>query len=377
MKNTNGLILKQADTPGVLKDFIRLPYSLYKNNRYWVPPLISEEKRAFNPRRNVFLEKNPVVFYVCYKDNQPVGRIAGIINKQHNEYHNDKTGFFGFFECIDDENVSGSLFSAAQEWLKKQGADSLRGPTNFTINETAGLLIDGFEEIPFILMPYNHHYYEKLYRKSGLDIVMRFFAYELTDDTIRFPSFLDKLEKRLEENEIHIRPLDFNNMHAEFETVIDLFNHSWKENWGFVPYSIEEAVVEFKKMKPFARPELILIAEQRGKAAGFAMALPDINQALKPLNGKLFPFNWLKLMRNIKKIDRIRVLLMGVLKEYRSKGIDLMFYKKIVENSVRNNFHRAELSWILENNTMMNRVLRHINAKKNKIYGIFERKVTG
>jgi hypothetical protein len=309
---------------------------------------------------------------VCYKDNIPVGRIAAIINKDHNAFHHDKAAFFGFFECIDDEIAAQRLFLAASKWVEAQGADSLRGPTNYSVNSIAGLLIDGFDDPPFILMTYNPPYYEKLYRESGFDIAMRFFAYIVTRDTIRFPSFIEKLEERLEEQEITIRHADFNDLENELDIVLGIFNSTWNENWGFVPFSVEEATREFKKIKPFLNKELVLIAEHKGKPAGFIMGLPDFNQALLPLNGRLFPFNWIKLFRNIKKIDRIRVVLMGVKKEYRQKGIDMMLYKKIMDNT---NYQRAELSWILENNTMMNRVLQHINAKKSKIYAIFEKKL--
>jgi GNAT superfamily N-acetyltransferase len=375
MKNSNHLIIREANQRRVLKDFIRLPYRLYKDNPYWTAPLLAEEKRTFNPKHNAFLRKNPVVFYVCYKNNRPVGRIAGIINKNHNDFHKDRTGFFGFFESIDDEAAAGLLFRAAVEWLKKQGVDALRGPTNFSINDISGLLLDGFEEPPFILMPYNAPYYERLYRRNGFDIAMRFFAYDVARDTIRFPGFVHRLEKRLEERDIKIRHLRVNELEKEFRILLGIFNESWNENWGFVPFPIDEAVVEFTRIKPFVKEDLILIAEHEGKAVGFALALPDINQVLRPLKGRLLPFNWLKLLLNLRKINRIRVVLMGVLKEHRSKGIDLMFYKKIVDNSLRHGYHRAELSWILESNLMMNRVLGHINARRSKVYAIFEKKL--
>jgi GNAT superfamily N-acetyltransferase len=375
MKNSDNLIIREANQRDVLMDFIRLPYRLYKNNHNWVAPLTFEEKRNLTAKHNPFLRKNLVVLYVCYNDNRPVGRIAGIINKVHNDVHKDKTGFFGFFESTNDEAVAERLFRSAVEWAKKQGADTLRGPTNFSLNDVAGLLLEGFEEPPFVLMPYNPSYYEKLYRKNGFDMVMRFFAYDVNQDTIRFPNFVNRMEKRLEERNIIIREINFKEMGKEFGILIDLFNKSWNENWGFIPFSFDEAVGEFSKVKAFAKPDLILIAENKGEPVGFALALPDINQALKPLKGRLLPFNWVRLMRNIKKINQIRVVLMGVLKEHRNNGIDLMFYKKIVENSRRHNYYRAELSWILENNRMMNRVLEHINAQKNKVYGIFEKKI--
>jgi GNAT superfamily N-acetyltransferase len=375
--NEDTFVIKEANQheSRVLKDFIRFPYWLYKENPYWVPPLLGEEKRFLSKKHNPFLKNNPVVFYVCYRGKTPVGRIAGIINKEHNNYHEDKTAFFGFFEAIDDERAAERLFQAVTQWVKEKGADALRGPTNFTINDVSALLLDGFDETPFLMMPYNPSYYEELYRKNGFDIAMRFFAYEVTQDTIKFPNLLDRLDKRLKNDDIQIRNLSFKTFDKDFRVIVDIFNRAWDHNWGFTPISYEEALEEFKKVKVFVKPDLILIAEHKGEPAGFALALPDINQVLKPLRGRLFPINWIKLLWNLKKINRIRVALMGVLEEYRSKGIDLMFYKKIVDNSLHHDYYKAELSWILENNRMMNRVLQHINAKRSKVYAIFEKKL--
>jgi GNAT superfamily N-acetyltransferase len=374
---TGSFVIKEADghQPRILKDFILLPYRLYKDNPYWVAPLLSEEKLFLSRKHNPFLQRNPVVYYVCYRGETPVGRVAGIINQEHNRLHNDHTAFFGFFESIEDDDVARLLFEAVGQWVNGKGAEVLRGPTNFTLNDVSGLLLEGFTEPPFIMMPYNPSYYERLYRDNGFDIVMRFFAYDVTDDTIRFPDLFDRLEERLAENDIQIRNFDFNRFERDFKIVVEVFNQAWQENWGFTPISSAEALEDFRKVRSFAKPDLIFIAEHKGEPAGFVLALPDVNQALKPLKGRLLPFNWLRLLRGIKKINQIRVVLMGVSKKYRSKGIDLMFYKKVVDNALRHQYRRAELSWILENNQMMNRVLNHINAKKNKIYGIFEKNI--
>ena len=208
---TGSLVIKEAngDNPRVLKDFILLPYRLYQDNPYWVAPLLSEEKRFLSQTHNPFLKRNPVIYYVCYRGKIPVGRIAGIINNEHNKVQNEQTAFFGFFESIQDSEVARLLFQAASQWAKARGAEVLRGPTNFTLNDVSGLLIEGFAEPPFIMMPYNPSYYETLYRENGFDIVMRFFAYDVTDTTIQFPAYLNRLEERLSVNDIQIRNFDF------------------------------------------------------------------------------------------------------------------------------------------------------------------------
>jgi hypothetical protein len=372
-QHLESLVIKEVNCRDLYRDFVQLPYRLYKDNPWWVPQLISEEKTMTNLKKHPFVKRNIVVFYVCYKNGEAVGRIAGIINKNHSERHQDGAAFFGFFESIHDRSVSDALFNSVLAWVKDHGATSLRGPTSYSLNDVSGMLIEGFESSPYILMPYNPPYYESLYRSFGFDVAMRFFAYEVTADTIRFPDFIQRLERRLQENDITIRYLDFNNLKRDSAIIVDLFNSTWKQNWGFTPITYTEALEDFRKVKAIAKKDLIFIAEHKGQPIGFSLALPDVNQALKPLNGRLLPFNWLKLLRNIKKINRIRVLLMGVKDTFRNRGVDLMFYKKIVENSANHNYHTAELSWILENNQMMNRVLNHINAKKSKTYAIFEK----
>ncbi len=357
------------------KDFIYFPYKLYEGDTNWVAPLISEERKFYDSRCNFFLKKNPVALFVCYADDEPVGRISSIINEEHLRYHSDKTAFFGSFECVCDDHVSRRLLSRAEHWVKERGANLLRGPATFSLNNVSGLLVDGFDEAPFVMMPYNYDYYEDLLTSSGYKPGMNFFAYEVTDDAIRFSVIMSRLEKRLNEQGVTIRTLDTKNLEREAEIIETLFNDAWRDNWGFTPIAKDEALEDMIRVKPFLKPDLIFVAEYQNQPVGFSLSLPDINQVLRPLKGKLLPFNWLRLLVNIKKINQIRVLLMGVLKEYRSKGIDLLFYHKTVENSLKHGFHRAELSWILENNHGMNKVLKHINARKYKTYRIFEKRI--
>lgn len=378
MNNSTGLTIKEVNHKNtrVLNDFIGLPYRLYKDDPYWVAPMVSEEKKRFSPKYHPFLQRNEVEYFVCYRDAEPVGRIAGIINKDHNRHHSDKTAFFGFFESIEDDAVAARLLSAAGNWVKDRGADALRGPTNFDINDMSGLLTRGFDEIPYIMMTYNFPYYQPLLQRNGFEMAMRFFAYSVTQEAIRFPDVLERLQQRQQDNGITLRSADFSFARREAQNAAEIFNRSWINNWGFVPFTEEELLRAFEQVKFFAKEDLIIFAEYKGRPVGFALALPDINQLLHPMNGRLLPFNWAKLMVGFRKINRIRVLLMGVVPEFRSKGIDLMFYKRLLENSRKHGYHKAELSWILESNTMMNRVLEHINAVKSKEYGMFEKKLS-
>ncbi|HUU06646.1 MAG TPA: N-acetyltransferase [Patescibacteria group bacterium] len=367
------LQITRVASPRQRREFILFPYRLYRDNPCWVPPLLSEEKKFLLRRHNPFLLNNRIELFLCRRGQETLGRIAAILNLDHQRQHHDRCGFFGMFECVDDARVAKKLFEAAGEWLSENGADTLRGPTSFSLNGISGLLIDGFSLPPAILMAYNLPYYQALLENLGFSQAMRFFAYEVTDQTIKFPRAVDRLEKKLLDGGIRFRYMDFARAERDMAIIIDLFNQAWAENWGFVPATIEEGLDDFKKMKLFAKPDLVIIAEKDGRPLGFSFSLPDANQAIQPLAGRLFPFNWLRLLRNLKKIDRIRVTLMGVAKEFRNQGIDLMFYKKTAENAVRHGFFKAEMSWVLESNEPMNRVLRHINAQLTKTYAVYEK----
>ncbi len=375
-EKTDSMQIKNSAQSGVMKDFTRFPYWLYRDDPNWVPPLVSEEKLQFSRRRNPFLQENEAEFFVCYKAGRPRGRIAVFGNNSHNQlYPEDNAAFFGFFESVEDDAVADALFAEASRWATGRGARILRGPTNFTINDPSGLLVDGFDDPPYFMMTYNPSYYSKVLDRNGYKTSMRFFAYEVSRETLRFPGFVDRLEKRLTDNNIIVRGADFKHLEREVHAVATVFNNSWNENWGFIPMKEEDLLEAFRKVKSFACEDMILFAEHEGKTVAFAVALPDVNQALLPLNGRLLPFNWIKLMKNLKKIKRIRVLLMGVLKEYRTKGIDLMLYKHILDSAIKHDFYTAELSWILENNRMMNRVLEHINAEVRKVYGVYDKEL--
>ena len=205
---------------------------------------------------------------------------------------------------------------------------------------------------------------------------MSFLAYRVNREQIQFPGIVSKLEERLSRGGITIRSFDDNHLERDSEIIQHIFNKAWRGNWGFVPVSLEEVRDDFERVKPFYKRDLIHIAEDRNRPIGFSLSLPDINQALKPLRGRLLPFNWLRLLYRIRRISQIRVVLMGVLEEYRRRGVDLLFYKNTMETAFRYNFHTAELSWILENNDRMNRVLEHINAERYKRYAIYEKELT-
>ncbi len=357
------------------REFVMLPYRFYRGDRNWVPPLVAGEKKFILSRHNPFLKDNRIELFLCRRNGETAGRVAAVLNRDHQRHHGDRCGFFGMFECPDDPEVAERLLQSASVWLKEQGCDTLRGPASFSLNGVAGLLIDGFDRPPAVLMAYNPPYYRALLEGLGFRQAMRFFAYEVSRDTIRFSRAVGRLQERLRDQGFTFRPFDLAHAERDMGHVIDLFNRAWADNWGFVPTTLAEGLDDLKKMRPVLKSDLIVFAEKEGRPVGFSLSLPDINQALRPLNGRLFPFNWLRLLRNLKRIDAIRVTLMGVLKEFRQLGIDLAFYQMTAENAYKHGIYKAEMSWILESNEAMNRVLRHINAAITKTYAIYEKPI--
>ncbi|MBI5198414.1 MAG: N-acetyltransferase [Nitrospirae bacterium] len=353
-----------------LKDFINLPFKLYENDPYWVPPLISDQKALFS-RKNPFFEHAEVAFFIAKKNGIPAGRIAAIVNYKHIEFHNEKVGFFGFFETIHDNTVAKALFDKTKEWLKDKGMEIMRGPMNFSINEECGFLIEGFDTSPFLMMPYNPPYYPERVEGYGLKKAKDLFAY-----IINVPENMEPRVSRIADmarsHGAMVRKIDMKRFDDEIETFKHVYNSAWEKNWGFIPMTEKEIEWMAKRLKQLIVPELALIAEIEGKPAGFFLAIPDYNQVLKRLSGHLFPTGILKLLWYSRKITDIRVLIMGVLKEHRRKGIDALIYHEAWKAARNREYKRAEFSWVLEDNVLVHRVAKMLGARLYKKYRIYE-----
>ena len=275
------------------KQFIMFEWEIYRGNSSWVPPLIIDRMAQFNLEKNPFFKHSEVQPFMAYKDNIPVGRIAAILNNNHNKAHKEKTGFFGFFECINDNEVANALLDKASKWVKEKGMDTLRGPANFSCNDTWGLLLDNFDMPPMILMSYNPPYYIDLLEQYGFKKEKYIYAYKMSaDSTIpeRVQRVTDHVETR---NEIVIRNINMKDFNKELKIVKEIYNGAWEKNWGFVPMTDDEFEHLAKDLKAVVEPKLTLIAEVNGEAAGFSLCLPNINEALIRINGRLFPFGLL------------------------------------------------------------------------------------
>ncbi len=367
--------VRPVATEGERRAFLRFPWRIYRG-RYpaWVPPLISEEKKRIDRRTNPFYEHGSVELFLAYRDGDMVGRIAAIENELHNEFHGEKIGFFGLFESIEDEEVAHGLLEAAGAWVRGRGLNGLRGPANFSLNEECGLLMDNFEDPPCILMTYNPPYYRELLESWGMVKARDLLAYSVRHDSLdverleRFRRFAERARDRL-----NVRTLKMKEFEAEVDLVRELYNRSWERNWGFVPMTDAEVDYLAKALKPIVRPELVLFAEYKGEPVGFALALPDLNQALHHLNGRLLPFGFVKLLWYMRKIDRMRVLTLGLLEEHRRTGLDALLYIELFRRGRRVGIDVAESSWILEDNQMMKRALEKMGFERYKTYRLYER----
>lgn len=356
-----------------LLEFIKFPWQIYKDDKYWVPPLIYDRKKILDRKNHPFYQHAEAEFFIARRNGIQVGRIAAIKNDLHNKYHNDKVGFFGFFESINDQTVANSLFDAARSWLKSKGLTEMRGPANPSSNDEYGMLIDGFDDEPRILMSYNPRYYPSLCENYGFKKAKDLFAYKLENQKV---TGSDKLRRVAEiarkRSGIKISPINMKDFNKEIEKIKFVYNNAWAPNWGFVPMTDPEIDVMAKELKPLVEPSLLLFGEIEDKIVGFALVLPDYNFIFKQMNGRLFPFGIIKLFTQKKKIKWSRILTLGIIPEYQKRGLDAVFYWEIVQRAAMNGIYLGEASWILEDNDMMNRGAETMNGEIYKKYRIYE-----
>jgi GNAT superfamily N-acetyltransferase len=346
-----------------------------ENDPAWVPPLLIDQKSFFESNKHPFYDHGTVASFLARSSDtgELLGRICAVQNTAHNQFHSDKTGFFGFFECVHDSEVAGCLLDTAAAHLRDLGLDTIRGPMNFSTNEECGMLIEGFETPPAIMMTHNPPYYNDLLSACGYVKAKDLIAYEMAEGELspRILKLGGKLESRLD---LDFRFFDKSNFWDEVKKFREIYSQAWLANWGFVPMTDREINVMAKNLKMIFDPALILFATAKnGKAVGFALALPDMNVLLKKINGRLFPTGIVTLLAGRKKITRARVLAMGVLPEYRKRGIDAVMYLKIYESALKAGYNWGEFSWILEDNKLMNEAASAIGARAYKTWRIWEK----
>ncbi len=361
-----------------LRQFVQLPYDLYHGNPFWVPPLRVDQFEILNPRKHPFYEHGQMQLFLAYDHTgrAVVGRIAAIINGMHLKTHADGAGFFGFFETIDHYEIAESLLNAAAAFLRREGMQVIRGPVNPSLNDPSGLLVDGFDRIPSIMMAYNPPYYEDFLLRWGFTRVMTLWAYYVHRKHV----LIDRLRRgasivHQRNPDLSVRTLDLSRFDQEIATIRDIFNDAWSDNWGFVPFTEREFQHLAKGLKQIVDPRICFIIEQHGTAVGFTISLPNINPALQRLpDGRLFPFGLAKLLILTKyaRMSEVRLPLMGIRKAYQGRAYDVLAVLETIERTSDYGYFAGELSWVLDDNHLLKNLLNSINAIIDKEYAILE-----
>jgi len=358
--------------PGERKEFLRFPNTLYKEQKQWITPLMMEQKKLIDTVKNPFYETADLAMFLATRNGKTAGRIAAIHNKAYNEHHGTNIGFFGFFDCIDDQKVCDLLVKAVGDWFSERGITEVMGPTSPGMMDVIGVLVEGFDHEPGLLMSYNFPYYDTLLKNTGMGKAMDLFAYRVNKQTVtldRMARAADIVRSRIPN--LTIREVNLKDFDHEVAVIRHIFNRAWAKNWGFVPLSESQFRYMAKDLKTIIDTDFAHVAEVEGIPVAFSVALPDLNQALKHINGKLVPFGILKLLYYARKIHQIRTALMGVIPEFQGKGIDALLHKQTIENGLAKGFDSAELSWILESNVDMIRVAERIGASVEKRYRMY------
>ena len=371
-----------ADSRRDLRRFIDLPWQIYnpKDHPQWVPPLRIAVADALNTKGNPFYKTADRQLFLAVRDGRPVGRIAAIENRAHNTFHRDNVGFFGFFECAEDQEAANALFAAAETWLRGRGLDTMRGPMNPSTNHECGMLVRGFRWHPMIMTTWNPRYYPTLVENAGFakakDLLAYFFPMD-GERAFEMPERVTALAKRaLGGKEITFRELDFKHFNDDVARAWEIYNDAWDDNWGFFPMSRESFFHEAQVLKYILVPQFTFMAEVNGEPAGFMIIVPDFHHAYKAVgNGKLFPTGLFKLLAAKKRLRTGRVMILGAKSEYRRRGIFAMFAAEMFRRGKEYGAIGAEASWILEDNDKLNKPLESMGAKEYRRWRIYDRAI--
>jgi hypothetical protein len=368
----NAIEVKQLVSKQDHDRFIKLPWKLYANDPMWVPPLLMDRKKLIDKKNNPFYQHAEAEFFLAYRNNEIAGRIAAIINHNHNKEHKENIGFFGFFECINEQQVANALFQTAKQWLKERGVTAVRGPANPSVNDEYGLLIDGFNRPPVILMPYNPPYYAKLIEGAGLAKVKDLYAYHVSKDRSLNERLTNISERARQREGLTFRTINMKEFDKEVAAIKSLYNRAWQYNWGAVPMTDEEFDYLAADLKQIIVPELVIIAEYKGEPVGFSLSIPDLNIALKyNKNGYLLPAI-VRMLVHKKKINWARVLVLGVVPDRLKTGAASVLFYETARRCTEKGYPDGEASWVLEDNVMMNRAAEFLNGDRYKTYRLYQ-----
>ena len=358
--------------------FLRLPWRLYSHDPVWVPNLLMLQREVIDPKKNPFFEHGEAQLYLAVKDGRPAGRISAHIDRLHNEYHGEKTGFFGFFESEDDAEVAAGLFETAESWLRDRGMERARGPMNFSVNEEVGMLVEGFEHPPMIAMTHSLPYYGGLVECAGYARAMDLYAYRWD---IKTPPerIMKVVEMARAAPGVRVRTVDMRHLRRDVDILLDIYNDTWKDNWGYVPATPREAHKMASDLRLIADKNIGIIAEIDGEPAGMILGLPNLYEAIRDFRGFINPWNAARLLWRLKirKLETGRLLLFGVKPKYRRSrelvGLPFLLLYELYLASQKGRYQWGEMSWVLENNGELNAIMPKWDAYVYKRYRIYEK----
>ncbi len=357
------------------KDFLNLERDVYRDNPYWVPPIWMERKKIVGFKHHPFYEDAERQAFLIRRNGRPVARILAIVNHAHNRRYEEKRGFIGFFEAYDDAEAAGAVFNQAFDWLRKQGMTDVRGPVHPSLNYEVGLLVDGFDSPPTFMIPYHHPYYEAMFLDTGFVKCQDLFSYEAHMDILEDldPKLAFVIQEATRRFKVVCRPIDRKQFKQDVRSFLEIYNQSLQQTWGYVPMSEAEIRVQSEGLKHLIVPELTSIAEIDGRAVGAGFGLLDYNQVIRKINGKLFPFGWLKLLKGKKTIDRLRLISTNVLPEYQKWGLGLVTLSRILPDSIAHGIQIGEFSWVLESNSLSRGTIERGGATRTKTHRLYDR----
>jgi GNAT superfamily N-acetyltransferase len=364
-----------------LRAFIEVPYALRKDDPQWVPPLRFERRQFLDRKKNPYFQHAEVALFLAERDGRPVGRISATVDERWDEYQGGSDGLFGFLDFENDPAVLEALFEAASDWLRERGRTRMLGPMDFTTNDECGLLIEGYEEPSMILEPWHPPYYRELVEAQGMTKAMDLLMWELwfgqlKEGTSMHPMIHAAAEKS-REGGVVLRSMRRRDLEAEVKRFMEVYNEAWGDNWGFIPITEEEVKFQAKALKPVLDENWAMIAEKDGEVVGAALTLPDVEQALSHMNGRLLPTGWWHFLRRRRYIDRLRVFALGVKHAYQHLGVAAALYEKHVQNAATVGPRGGHMGWILEVNEPMNRAMEGMGGKVVQRYRIYERPLDG
>lgn len=358
--------------------FIDFPHGLYANDPNYVPELFLGQEDLLNPKKHPFYLHSTAQPFLAYRDGEIVGRVAAIYNINHNAFNQVNEGQFGFFDCINDQEVANLLLKTAEDWVKAKGGNLIVGPINLSTNDTIGLLVEGFDRPPMAMMPYNFPYYMDLITQAGFakKVDLRAYLVNKANANHRSVLLLDKLEARLERSGITLRHINLKDFKNEAIRIKKVYNKAWDKNLGFVPMTDEEFFYVAKDLKMIVDPKYCVLAMKGEEVIGFALGIPNINEILINIKrGRLLPTGIFKLLFGKKNIKSLRVLMLGVLENYRKLGIEACLYGRIIKEAMPEGIVEAECSWMLDHNYLMNHAIEQINAEFYKRYRLYEKAI--